>query len=140
VTEPARVLVVANRTAGSDELLAALRERAARGPARFLLVVPATPHGVAWEERHSGEAEAARHLDHALERLRAAGLDSDGWVGDPDPVAAVEDALEGHEVDEIVVSTLPRTVSRWLGLDLPSRVRRVSGRPVTHVTAPEREA
>jgi hypothetical protein len=134
---PARVLVVANRTAGSDELLAALRERAARGPASFLLVVPATPHGVAWEERDSGAGEAERHLARALDRFREAGLEAQGWVGDPDPVTAVEDALEAHDVDEVVVSTLPRGVSRWLGLDLPSRVRRASGRPVTHVTAPE---
>ena len=138
--DTARVLVVANRTAGSDELLVAARERAARGPARFVLVVPATPHGVAWEERHTGEAEAGRQLAGALERFRDAGLEADGWVGDPDPVAAVEDALEREDADEIVVSTLPRTVSRWLGIDLPSRIRRVSGLPVTHVTAPERPA
>jgi hypothetical protein len=112
----------------------------AGGPARFLLVVPATPHGVAWEERHSGEAEARRQLTGALERLRDAGLEAAGWVGDPDPIAAVEDALEGGDIDEIVVSTLPRTVSRWLRLDLPSRLRRLSGLPVAHVCAPERDA
>jgi hypothetical protein len=130
--------VVANRTAGSDELLAALRERAARGPATFLLVVPATPHGVAFEERHTGEGEAREHLAGALERMKEAGLEAEGWVGDPNPVAAVEDALEARRVDEIVISTLPRTISRWLGLDLPSRVRRLSGRPVTHVVGTER--
>lgn len=134
---PARVLVVANRTAGSDELLAALRERAASGAATFLVVVPATPHGVAFEERHTGEGEAREHLAEALERFRGAGLGAEGWVGDPDPFAAVEDALEAHEIDEIVVTTLPRKISRWLGLDLPSRVRRLSDRPVTHVVGTE---
>ena len=36
----ARVLVVANRTAESPELLNALQERAGRGPCEFTLLVP----------------------------------------------------------------------------------------------------
>src|SRR5947209_7603924 len=91
--EKARVLVVANRTAGSEVLLDALRERAARGPAHFHLVVPSTPHGVSWAaDMHSGGDAAEHDLDGALERLHSAGLEADGEVGDPDPVAAVQDA------------------------------------------------
>src|SRR5947209_18174821 len=89
----ANVLVVANRTAGSEELLEALRERAAQGPAHFHLVVPATPHGVSWAADMSAGAEAAEHdLAGAVQRLREIGLDCDGEVGDPDPIAAVHDS------------------------------------------------
>src|SRR3954469_9648198 len=88
--QKASVLVVANRTATSDELLQALRERAAQGPAHFHLVVPSTGRGVSWvADMHAG-ADAAEHdVEGALEKLRAAGLDIDGGIGDPDPVAAV---------------------------------------------------
>jgi len=133
------VLVVANRTAGSPELLAALKQRAEEGPVKFHLLVPSTPHGVSWvADMHSGGGEAEDHLKAAVERLRAEGLDvDDGKVGDPDPVAAVEDAVNFKEFDEIIVSTLPRTVSKWLRIDLPHRVEHATGKKVTHVEASE---
>jgi len=139
MADRADVLVVANRTAGSPELLEALKTRAEQGPAKFHLLVPATPHGVAWAaDMHSGGGEAESHVRAAVERLREQGLDVDeGKVGDPDPVAAVEDAVNFKEFDEIIVSTLPKHVSKWLKLDLPHRVERATGKPVTHVTATE---
>jgi hypothetical protein len=137
--DTAEVLVVANRTAGSPELLEALKERAARGPAKFHLLVPSTPHGVSWAaDMHSGGSEAETHLRAAVARLRDEGLEvDDGKVGDPDPVAAVEDAVNFKEFDEIIVSTLPTHLSKWLRLDLPHRVEHATGKPVTHVTATE---
>lgn len=132
--EKARVLVVANRTAGSPELLAALRERAEQGPARFHLVVPSTPHGVSWAaDMHSGGNAAEHDLEGALERLREHGLEIDGEVGDPDPVAAVQDAANTASYDEVIVSTLPKHVSKWLKLDLPHKAAHATGLPVTHV-------
>jgi hypothetical protein len=135
----AKVLVVANRTAESPELLDALRERAAQGDAVFTLLVPATPHGVAWAaDMHSGGSEAEDHMRNAVERMRSAGLEvTQGKVGDPDPIAAVQDEVNFASYDEIVVSTLPGGVSKWLKLDLPHRVERSTGLPVTHVTASE---
>lgn len=130
------VLVVANRTAGSDELLDALRERAGRGLVRFTLLVPATP--AASGDRASGRGAAALQLAGVLERLRAAGLEADGQVGDPDPIVAVHEAWDPAAFDEIVVSTLPTGASRWLALDLPRRVGRLTGVPVRHVVARER--
>ena len=140
--DKASVLVVANRTAESEELLEALRAKAAEGPVVFTLLVPSTPHGVTWAaDMHAGGPEAERHLEAALQRFREAGLEvAEGKVGDPDPVAAVEDAVNFGEFDEIVVSTLPRHVSRWLKLDLPHRVERATGLPVTHVSASEVKA
>lgn len=139
MADKANVLVVANRTAGSPELIAALKDRATRGPVKFHLLVPATPHGVAWvADMHSGGSEADAHVHAAVERLRAEGLEvDDGKVGDPDPVAAVEDAVNFRDFDEIVVSTLPKHVSKWLRVDLPRRVERATRKPVIHVEASE---
>lgn len=135
----ANVLVVANRTAESPELLDALRQRAAQGDATFTLLVPATPHGVAWAaDMHSGGSEAEGHMNNAVERMRSAGLNmKEGKVGDPDPIAAVQDETNFASYDEVVVSTLPGGISKWLKLDLPHRVERTTGLPTTHVIAQE---
>jgi hypothetical protein len=130
-----RVLIVANRTAATDKLLEAVRQRAEAGPAIFHLLVPATPRGLhrVVDPEVAGREEAAAQLEHALEHLReAAGGDVTGNVGDADPMAAISDTLHEREVDEIIISTLPRRLSRWVHLDLPSKVRAM-GRPVTHV-------
>jgi hypothetical protein len=125
------VLVIANVTAGSDELLDALKRRAEKGSARFTLLVPATGGG-----RGGREAAEAR-LETALERMRSAGLEITGRVGDSDPVAAVYDVWDPRSWDEIVVATLSGEASRWLEIDLPRRVERITGMPVTHVVAHE---
>jgi nucleotide-binding universal stress UspA family protein len=139
--DKARVLVVANRTAESDELRSALRIRAQEGPATFTLLVPATPHGVAWAaDMHSGAPEAEEHLQRAVEGLRAEGLEVEGKLGDPDPVAAVQDEVNFESYDDVVVSTLPTHLSKWLKLDLPHRVERATGLPVRHVVSSEPKA
>src|SRR2546423_1404810 len=99
-----------------------------------------SPHdGLDWPaDMHSGGGEAEAHVRAAVERLRGEGLEvDDGKVGDPDPVAAVEDAVNFKDFDEIIVSTLPKHLSKWLKVDLPHRVERATGKPVTHVTATE---
>lgn len=135
--ESARILLVANRTASTDPLRDAVRARAARGPASFHLVVPAHPHGlhklVDPQEGDGGEAQ--RVLDGALPQLSAAaGTPVTGHVGDAEPLMAIEDSLNKARYDEIIISTLPRRISRWLHLDLVSKARG-SGLPVTHVEA-----
>ena len=134
----ANVLVVANRTAESEELLAAVKGRNERGECKFTLLVPSTPHGVSWAaDMHSGGGEAEEHMKRALERFRKEGIDIDGKVGDPDASAAVQDEVNFASYDEVIVSTLPKHVSKWLKMDLPHRVERVTGLPVTHVSATE---
>ena len=133
--ETRRVLIVANRTAATERLLEAVRERAEAGPATFHLLVPATPRGLhrVVDPEVAGRQEAQAQLERALERLReAAGADVTGHVGDADPMAAISDTLHAREIDEIIVSTLPRRLSRWMHLDLPSKVRGL-GTPVMHV-------
>ena len=116
------VLVVSNVTASSDELLAALRERAKQGACRLTLVVPA--HG----------EEARERLGAALEGMRAAGLENvSGQLGDPDPVVAVMEAWDPMKFDEILVSTLPTGSSRWLEANLPRRLEKLTSVPVRHV-------
>ncbi|HEY6761093.1 MAG TPA: hypothetical protein VI318_16470 [Baekduia sp.] len=137
---PTRVLVVAHRTAATPALLDAVRERAARGPCTFALVVPKSAHGlhrvVDAEDQGSDEANAV--LELALPLLEeAAGGSVEGIVGDPEPLNAVQDAVNLRGFDEIIVSTLPARVSRWLKLDLPSKLGGL-GLPVTTVTAKER--
>jgi hypothetical protein len=137
---PARVLLVAHRTAATDKLAAAVRERAQRGPATFHLVVPAHPHGLhkVVDPQEGDEGEAHTALQSALPVLsEAAGSPVTGHVGDPEPLMAIEDAVNRDGYDEIVISTLPRRVSRWLHLDLVSKARGI-GLPVTHVEAEER--
>ncbi len=133
----ARVLVVANRTVDSSELIAALRQRATRSPASFTLLVPAVPHGLAWAaDMKAGGPEARPRAEVGARRMRMSGLEVEAAIiGDPDPFAAVGDVLRTAEFDELVVATLPRGVSRWLRLSLPHRLRRMTDLPVLHVTA-----
>ena len=132
--DAARVLVLANRTVDSPELRDALTERGERGPIEVTLLVPA-----AWEvqDPHGGVQSARRRMNAALAMLREAGIDVRVRVGDPDPVAALREAWDPDRYDEVIVSTLPGRVSRWLQIDLPRRARRITGVPVTHVEAAE---
>ena len=137
---PARVLVVAHKTAATPALLDAVRERAARGPAKFTLLVPNPAHGLhALVDPEDVELrEGERVLELAIPLLEeAAGAPVDGMVGDPSPMNAIQDAINMHGFDEVIISTLPARVSKWLKLDLPSKVGGL-GLPVTTVTARER--
>lgn len=123
------ILVVANVTATSDELLSVLSQRAETEPTAFTLVCPAT-------RRFTGEgtAEAAANCEDAAVRMRELGLVvTDGRVGVADPFEAAVQVYDPREYDEIIVSTLPSASSRWLALDAPRRIQRYTGAPVTHV-------
>jgi hypothetical protein len=139
---PARVLVVANRTAATPALIAAVRERAQRSPATFTLLIPNPAHGlhkvVDPEDQEQSEAEGT--LELAIPLLeQAAGGPVEGMIGVSEPLAAIQDAINIHGFDELIISTLPTRVSRWLKLDLPSKAAGL-GLPVTTVTATGREA
>jgi len=119
------VLVVANRTVVSDELLDRIRKRAARGPASFLIVAPQSD-----DEEHE---DADRRLRRALGELRGEGIDAHGQVVHPDPYTATKHAVNDERVDEIIVSTFPGERSGWLRRDLIARLRKDTGLPVEHV-------
>ncbi|HEY4629809.1 MAG TPA: hypothetical protein VIG96_00775 [Blastococcus sp.] len=148
-----RYLVVGNQTLDSDVLADQVRERMDRGPAEFWLAVPATPvkdlasnmvaipmpvmGGVLRMPEPPEEARrlARAKLDAGLRKLTALGATVDGAVTDADPMRAVEEAMSNREFDEIIVSTLPPRLSRWLHQDLPDRLQDRFGVPVTDIVA-----
>jgi hypothetical protein len=147
-----RYLIVANQTLGGEELVQFVRTRTEAEPSEFFVVVPATPvmemvHGAEGapavgggtvlpsSPEHAHEL-AQQRLETALAQLKGIGAKVDGQVGHRDPVHAVEAAIKGgRQFDEIVVSTLPRRMSRWLHQDLPRRLEHKTQLPVTHVGA-----
>lgn len=142
-----RYLVVANQTLGGEALIDALRERTGGGDAEFFVVVPATPLldqglaeglGAGPSPGERAYALAAQRLARALDWIRSLGAPADGEVGDADALEAVREALGRFAADEVLVSTLPLGISRWLHTDLPSRIERESGLPVNHVVADPR--
>ena len=125
----AHVVVLANLTAASGDLIAAVKERARRGPIDVTLLIPGQGPGL-------GGREAVRErLDAALEAWRAEGIHAEGVCGDANPLDAVAELWDPRRHDEVIVSTLPGQASRWLRSDLPHRVARLTGAPVTHVIA-----
>ncbi len=137
---PTRVLVVAHKTAATPALIEAVRDRAQRGPAAFTLLVPNPAHGLhaLVDPEDQEESEGQTVLDLAIPLLEdAAGGPVEGLVGDPSPMNAIQDAINLHGFDEVIISTLPARVSKWMKLDLPSKVTGL-GLPVTTVTARDR--
>ena len=138
----ARYLVVAHQTASSRALLDALTQISHRdAKAAFTLLVPVTtaPHGLTWTEGERIDA-ARRAGDAAQQHMQRSGLNVDRVaVGDASPVEAIADLLRDHGAiyREIVVSTLPPGRSRWLHMDVISRVERGFGLPVTAVVTTE---
>jgi hypothetical protein len=125
-----RILVVANRTAATPDLLDAVKHHARARPTTFVLLLPDAPRG--------------EHTDWTLELAlplleRAAGGPVEGLTGTSgDPLDAIRAALSDGTYDHVIISTLPRRVSAWLRRDLPNRVEAL-GVPVDVVTATERE-
>jgi hypothetical protein len=120
------LLVVANRTVDSPDLLAALKDRAGRAPISVTLVVPA-----AWSEREVAQGR----LDTALGALREADIPAEGLLGDSDPMCAVQETWDPKRMDEVLVSTLGRGTSNWMQMDLPHRIARLIDCPVRHLEA-----
>ena len=143
------VVIVANQTLGGADLRAAVEERMAAGCERFHLVVPVPPSpspaiavGLATAEvamipdidLPDQREIATERLEHGLAWLRERGCNADGAIAAGDAVAAVRAVVEQGDVTEILVSTLPSRISRWLRQDLPSRIGRAVDTPVVVVT------
>jgi hypothetical protein len=123
----ANVLVIANQTVLSPELLERIRERHAQGGSAFLIVAPQGD-----DQEHE---DADRRLRLALTELRGEGIEAHGQIVHPDPYTAARQVVHDERVDEIIVSTFPGERSGWLRRDLVQRLRKDTGLPVDHVTS-----
>ena len=123
------LLVVANRTVDSPELLNALRLRAEDGALHVTMLAPST---------YAERAQAQRRLERAGAILEAAGIQAEAMLGDADPIVAVQEAWNPGRYDEVVVSTLAAGASQWLQIDLPHRVAKLTDCQVRHVAVPVR--
>jgi hypothetical protein len=132
----ATILIVANQTLPSAALAAEVARRIESGSTTFHVVVPATPPpsggDFTWDE-DAARTEAEARLGAFVEGLRSQGVTADGETGDRDPVAAARDASRDRDIGEVILSTLPAGVSRWLRQDVPSRLRGAITVPVTVV-------
>jgi len=127
----ANVLVVANETVVGTPLLDKIRERAAKGPASFLIICPQS------DPNRADHPEAERRLRRALAILRGEGIDAHGQVSHPDPYTAAMQAIHDERTDEIIVSTFAPERSPWLRKNLVQRLHDDSGLPVEHVIVSE---
>jgi cell pole-organizing protein PopZ len=152
-----RILVVANQTLGGDQLLNLIRQRLAEDECEFWILVPDRPSGTV---THAGEMslqhaegsgaseqmpiaslepspEAKQRLMLAIDEIAAmgAGTHVDGEILHADPLPAIQDTVKHRNFDEIILSTLPPGISRWLHQDLLHRVDRKVDIQVTHVVA-----
>ena len=125
----AGVLVLANVTATSGDLIDAIRQRAEKGPIDLTLLMPGQGPGLA------GREAVRERLEAALAAWREAGLEAEGVCGDANPMDALAETWDPRRHDEVIVSTLPGQSSRWIQGGLPNRVARLTGAPVTHVVA-----
>ena len=137
MAEPGLVLVVANLGQASDQLLEALRKRMSEGPARFNLVVPATPHVPGVPDAAApgiapGEEEAEGYLEEALDKFRSARPEVDGNIGDAEPLASVQGAVDLGHFAGAVISGRSGTISRTVRTDLASKARHATGLPVRY--------
>jgi hypothetical protein len=151
-----RCLVVANQTLGGRELREELRKRAGAGDCSFYVLVPntraahyhvvpaagglvpmpsmATGYGGP-ETDEEATQEARERLSRVLAYLAELGVEAEGRLGSAHPLEGVEEVLAQHEVDEVVVATLPKRISRWLGSDVPHQIERRFGLPVTTIVS-----
>jgi cell pole-organizing protein PopZ len=144
-------LIVANRTVGGSELIDAVKGRLANDEYRFHLMVPVTSSvstsialgSMAVDTMPMESLDLPNEREKADERLKF-GLDWLAELGvsatgevitDADTVAAVCRVVNERSIDEVIISTLPTTLSRWLRQDLPHRIERKVSVPVTVVTS-----
>ena len=132
-----RVLVVANQTIGTEELMSAISTRALSGRTRFLVLCPALTSRVkAWaSDEDPARATAQERLDEMLARLAAVGIDARGEVGDSDPLVAIDDAVHAFHPDEIVIATHPPGRSAWHEAGVVQSVSARFDVPVSHIVA-----
>ena len=137
-----RLVIVAEDTVGTDAVTEDIHLRSGGAAEHVLVVEPARTsrlhHWISDED--AARAAAQARVDESIVRLRAAGLDAEGAVGDDDPLQAIADALRTFGGDEIVISTQPEGQSRWLERGVVEAAQERFSPPVTHVVTAESPA
>jgi hypothetical protein len=130
-----RILAIANETVEGDELHELIAVHAAGRPADVIVVAPALNSRMRhwFSDEDGARREADARLQRSLDRLAEAGIPSYGWVGDADPLVAIDDALAVFPADQLIISTHPERRSNWLARDVVMRARQRFGLPVAHV-------
>jgi hypothetical protein len=118
-------LVVATKTVAAPDLVARLKERAAKQPHRYTIICP--------RAEEVSEPEIARDLASTLAELYRADIDATGQPMSPDPFLAVRNAIEHYRIDEVLISTFAGEKSQWLEENLIGRVREITEKPVEHL-------
>jgi hypothetical protein len=135
LSEPRRILVLANETAAGKSLVDKLKERAEQGPIEVTVIAPQNaPRAgfIVYDESRRSCAE--RRLRRALTMLEGAEIPAEGEVVDPDPLQSLRDALYQYRPDEVIISTHPELKSRWLRGNLIDQARKAAGdTPVEHI-------
>ncbi len=131
-----RILVVANETVGGEKLRRCIREKTEGvDKAEILVVAPALNSPVRqWaSDEDPARRQAQERLAASLARLREAGIQASGEIGDSEPLQAIEDGLRVFGADEIILSTHPEGRSHWLERGLVDAARQRFAVPITHV-------
>jgi GABA permease len=127
-------LVVSNQTVGGDALHELIARRSALQPTQVVVVAPTLNARVGhWVSDEDDARAAGAHLNRALSRLEEAGVRADGWLGDADPLQAIDDALRVFPADALIIATLPEPQSAWLAHGLVQRARAAFDVPITHL-------
>jgi hypothetical protein len=114
-----KILVIANETAASDRLQAAIGGPTG-GATQVLVVAPALD-----------SRAARRRLNACVARLAARGIEAEVTIGDSDPLHAAIDALHVFPADEIVIAMEHRSNR------LVERVAEHFDGPILHVVVEE---
>jgi GABA permease len=129
-----RLLVVSNETVEGDALHELIARRSALQPTQVIVVAPALNNRVGhWVSDEDDARAAEARLDRALSRLEDAGVRADGWLGDADPLRAIDDALRVFPADALILATHPESQSNWLEHRLVQRARAAFDVPITHL-------
>jgi uncharacterized membrane-anchored protein len=129
------VLVVLNKVEATAELLEAVRQRAAKGVARFFVLVP-NPDHLGFDRNSPDTADGEALLARALSKIQApAGSAVAGRVANsPNAYDDIVEELESRPCSEIIIETPPSHISHWLHVDLPHRIAAL-GYPTEAVAA-----
>ena len=130
-----RILVIANETVGGEALRERIEAQTSGSRTEVLVVTPAlnSPVRTFTSDVDKAREQAQQRLDASLARLREAGIEARGEVGDGDPLQAIEDALRTFGADEIILSTHPEGRSHWLERGVVTGARERFAVPITHV-------